>query len=109
MAKRMALVLLVLAFAVSCASTPKARYYENLDMYDFVMTQFRTTYDTATVVQQQKMDKEVLPLLKAWKDARLVWKSSMNDATKERAAMLAWSQAKYALLTYGVVTEEEVQ
>jgi len=78
-------------------------------MYTFVMKEFRTQYDASTVVEQQQMDKDVLPLLDAWAKARQVWKLSMDDASKERAAMLAWSQARVALITYGIVTMEEVQ
>lgn len=78
-------------------------------MYTFVMKEFRVTYDASTVMEQEEMDRDVLPLLDVWAKARLVWKDSMTDANKERAAMLAWSQARQALITYGVVTIEEVQ
>lgn len=110
MVKRSFVLLVVVALALaSCASTAKGRYYENLDMYTFVMKQFRATYDASTVMEQEEMDRDVLPLLDAWAKARQVWKDSMTDTNKERAAMLAWSQARQALITYGVVTIEEVQ
>lgn len=108
-ARNLALVLMALALIIACASTPQGRYYENLDMYDFVMTKFRTTYDASPVAEQHQMDKEVLPLLNAWKSARQVWKLSLNDATKEQATMLAWAEAKAALITYGIVTVKELQ
>ena len=109
LARNLVLVFMALALIVACASTPQGRYYENLDMYDFVMTKFRATYEASTVAEQQTMDKEVLPLLNAWAKARKVWKLSMNDATKEEATMLAWAEAKAALITYGIVTVKELQ
>lgn len=108
-ARNLLILLALAALIISCATSPKARYYENLDMYDFVMTKFRAEYEASTALEQQTMDRQVLPLLDAWKSARLVWKDSMNDATKERAAMLAWSKARTALITFGIVTVEEVK
>jgi hypothetical protein len=109
LARRIGLAVVLLLFVISCAGTPKGRYYENLDMYDFVMTKFRTTYEASPVAEQHQMDREVMPLLQAWSNARDIWADSMNDATRERAVMLAWSQARQALVTYGIVTIEEVQ
>ena len=104
------LILVVLALTISsCASTSKGRYYQNLDMYTFVMKEFRTQYAASTAIEQEEMDLDILPLLDAWAKARHVWKLSMNDATKEQAAMAAWSEARTALITYGIVTIEEVQ
>lgn len=103
-AKKLLVLIALVALVISCASTPKGRYYENLDMYDFVMTQFKAKYEASTVAEQHQMDAQVLPLLKAWKDARLVWKASMDDATKESAAMLAYTEAKAALIQFGIVT-----
>lgn len=108
--KRSILLLAVLVLTiVSCASTPKGRYYENLDMYDFVMTEFRAHYETAPIAEQHQMDKQVLPLLNAWKSARLIWKADYNDAGKEQAAMLAYSQAKAAVIHFGIITVQEFQ
>ena len=112
MARRLFVILTVMIVSLallSCASTPKARYYENLDMYDFVMTKFRTEYEAAPVAEQHQMDREVLPLLNAWKSARLLWKADYNDAGKEQAAMLAWSEAKAALIQFGIVTVKELE
>lgn len=104
------LVVILALFALSsCASSPKARYYENLDMYTFVMDQFRVSYDASTPEEQAKMDKDVLPLLDKWWDATQAWKAALNDPTKERAAMLAWASAKSILLEFGVIKAEEVQ
>ena len=107
--KQSLLYLALLVLVLSCASTAKGRYYENLDMYTFVMREFRTQYNTSTVAEQQQMDREVLPLLDAWAKARQAWKLSMNDATKEQAAMLAYSEAKAALITLGIITVQQFE
>jgi len=110
--KRLSLILLAVALTlilISCASTPKARYYENLDMYDFVMTKFRTEYEASTEAEQHTMDRQVLPLLNAWKSARLLWKADYNDAGKEQAAMAAYTEARTALITFGIVTIQELE
>ena len=78
-------------------------------MYDFVMTKFETEYETSTVAEQHQMDREVLPLLNAWKSARLLWKADYNDAGKEQAALLAYGEAKAALIQFGIVTVQELQ
>jgi len=108
-ARNLLILLALVALVISCASTPKGRYYENLDMYDFVMTKFRTEYEASTVAEQQQMDRQVLPLLNAWKSARLLWKADHNDAGKEQAAMMAWSEARTALITFGIVTVQELE
>lgn len=78
-------------------------------MYDFVMTKFIAEYEASTVTEQHQMDKEVLPLLNAWKSARLLWKASIEDAGKEQAAMLAYAEAKAALIQFGIVTVKELE
>lgn len=109
LARNLVLVLIALALVVACASTPKGRYYQNLDMYVFVMDQVKTTYEAAPALEQQQMDRELLPLLKTWSTARKAWKLSLNDSTKEQAAMLAWSEAKAALLNFGIVTVKQLE
>ena len=109
LARRSLLCLALLILAISCASTPKARYYENMDMYDFVMTKVRATYETSTTAEQEEMKRDLLPVLKTWSNANKVWKASLNDASKEQAVMLAWSEAKAALLRFGIVKLEEVE
>jgi flagellar biosynthesis regulator FlaF len=112
LAKRLFVILAVMITSLallSCATTAKGRYYENLDMYDFVMTKFIAEYEASTVTEQHQMDKEVLPLLNAWKSARLLWKASIEDAGKEQAAMLAYAEAKAALIQFGIVTVKELE
>lgn len=108
-ARNLFMVLIALALVIACASTPKGRYYQNLDMYVFVMDQVKATYKAAPVAEQAQMDRELLPLLKGWSSARKAWKLSLNDATKEQAAMLAWSEARSALLNFGIVTVKQLE
>lgn len=110
--RRLSLILLALILTlalISCASTPKARYYENLDMYDFVMTKFKAEYETSSTAEQHQMDRQVLPLLNAWKSARLIWKADYNDAGKEQATMAAYAEARRALIQFGIVTIQELE
>lgn len=102
-ARRLVFLAVALALIVACGTTPKARYYQNLDMYNFTMTEVRNTYAVSTEAERAKMDRELLPALNAWSKARLVWKASLNDATKEQAAMMAWAQAKTMLLRFGII------
>ena len=108
-ARNLLILLALVALVISCATSPKARYYENLDMYDFVMTKFRTEYEASTAAEQASMDRQVLPLLNTWKTARLLWKASIEDAGKEQAAMLAYAEAKAALIQFGIVTVAELE
>lgn len=96
------LLLALTALVAACASTPKARYYQNLDMYTFVGTEVQKTYAASTPEERAVLDRDLLPLLSAWGNARRAWKLSLTDSTKEQAAMLAWSQVRSALITLGI-------
>ena len=78
-------------------------------MYDFVMTKFKAEYEASTLAEQHQMDRQVLPLLNAWKSAGLLWKADYNDAGKEQAALLAFAEAKAALIQFGIVTVQELE